>query len=186
MLRGLLPAGWLPAGTGSILKHKPRYPWAMTGTQGWHWRITSFKLVHLQNSVVTAWRLQLNPSLKKSFCSSGCFNRSWFMEGTWDAPKCGVLSSRCFAGLGIGIDVAILANQIHFCGVIGTSASARMSSKVSLLKMGGLPRLGTWPFCCCLLIVFMVPGTWSITSLLSWLRLETVGGCWQGLSGKDL
>ena len=72
-------------------------------------------------------------------------------------------------------------------GVTGTSSSARMSSRVSLLMMGGLPRSETWPvFDAAPLMVFMVLGRWSITSCLSWLRLEAVGGAWQGFSGKDL
>ena len=36
------------------------------------------------------------------------------------------------------------------------------------------------------LMVFAVLGRWSMTSHLSWLKFEAVGGSCQGLSGKDI
>ena len=106
-----------------------------------------------------------------------------FMERHLRCNKMWVLSTGCSTGLGTGVAVAILANWTHFSRVIGTSASAKTSSKVSLFTIGSLPRAGTWPVLdAALLMVFTVLGRQSI----SWLKFEDVGGSWQGLSGKDL
>ena len=141
--------------------------------------------------MVAAWRLWLKPSSYKSLCNSGCLYRPWLSEGTWDAPECWVFSSKCSAGLRMGVEVATLANQTHLCRVVGisTSTSAKMSSNVSLLTIGSLPRSGTQPVPAPL-TVLTVRGSMSTTSCLSWHKslggMRPDGDSWQGLSGKDL
>ena len=57
------------------------------------------------------------------------------------------------------------------CVVVGTPVSAKMSSKVSLLTVGGLSMSGTLPVLdAAPLTVFMGLGSWSITSHLSWAK----------------
>ena len=69
------------------------------------------------------------------------------------------------------LKVPTSANKTHLCKVVGTSSSAsvKMSSNVSLLTVGGLPRSGTQ----CVpapLTVFTVVGSISMTSHLSWSK----------------
>ena len=109
--------------------------------------LATFGSHNFLNSVAVTWRLWLKPSSYRSFWSTRLSIRPNLWEGTWDALKGLVLSSWGSTGLGIGVEVAILANWTCLWGVCGTSssASARISSNASLLTVDGLPRSGTWP-----------------------------------------
>ena len=98
---------------------------------------------------------------KQIFCGSRWINRPWLDMGTWEAPICEVCSTGCPTGISdmIGADVAISAIWTHLWGVVGTSASARISSKVSLFMISFPSKSGTWPvFKASPLLVLTVPG----------------------------
>ena len=136
------------------------------------------------NSMAATWRLWPKPSWKRSlFCGSRCINGPCSYLGTWEAPIWEVHSTWCSTDLPdtVHINVAMLANWTCLWGVTRTSASVRISLKVSLLIVGGTwPALDAAP-----LFTFMVPGRWSTASCLSWPILD--GACeisWWSLSGK--
>ena len=113
--------------------------------------ITSFNFATLDscsflNSTAAACRLWFRPSHKRSCgCGVRCINGSSTKYGAYEVPIWEVHSTLEDVGFSNRIgDVTMLANQTHLLGVVGVSASARISSKVSLVTIGGLSISGAW------------------------------------------
>ena len=106
------------------------------------------------------------------FFVSGCLRRLCSTEGTWDTLEGWVIYLGHSTGLTMGVNVE---NWTCLWGVTDTSScscSARISSSMSPLSVGKLPRSGTWPtLSMAPPTVLTVPGSTSSASPLSWAKL---------------